>query len=142
MTIQIPLNLKLRSRSLVVKTLNQLLSQIVVTLRLGHKSSIVILIQCQIPLFLQHLSNYWLHEIEATPKEYWGDLLVALRQARQKIPTSTESGIDAEQAAKNQAAIDLLDSWLSEDASEDQQTWKFLKTALDEDRLSDRPLFP
>ncbi|MEP0893130.1 MULTISPECIES: hypothetical protein [Leptolyngbya] len=83
-----------------------------------------------------------LHEIEATPKEYWGDLLVALRQARQKIPTSTESVINAEQAAKNQAAIDLLDSWLSEDASEDQQTWKFLKTALDEDRLSDRPLFP
>ncbi|MBD1854039.1 hypothetical protein H6F69_00225 [Leptolyngbya sp. FACHB-1624] len=65
-----------------------------------------------------------------------------MRQARQKIPTSTESVINAEQAAKNQAAIDLLDSWLSEDASEDQQTWKFLKTALDEDRLSDRPLFP
>jgi hypothetical protein len=83
-----------------------------------------------------------LHEIEATPKEYWGDLLAALRQARQKIPTSTESVINAEQAAKNQSAIDLLDSWLSEDASEDQQTWKFLKTALDEDRLSERPLFP
>lgn len=83
-----------------------------------------------------------LHEIEATPKEYWGDLLVALRQARQKIPTSTESVINAEQAAKNQAAIDLLDSWLSEDASEDQQTWKFLKTALFEFAVPDAPLPP
>jgi hypothetical protein len=37
-----------------------------------------------------------------------------------------------------------LDSWLDddEDASEHQQAWDFLKTALDEDRLSDRPLFP
>jgi len=52
--------------------------------------------------------------------------------------------MDAEQARKNQVAIDLLDSWLdeSESASEHQQAWEFLKIALDEDRLSDRPLFP
>ncbi len=52
--------------------------------------------------------------------------------------------INVEQARKNQAAIDLLDSWLDEDedASEHQQAWDVLKTALDEDRLSDRPLFP
>jgi hypothetical protein len=52
--------------------------------------------------------------------------------------------VNAEQSRKNQAAIDLLDSWLNgdEDASEHQQAWDFLKTALDEDRLSDRPLFP
>ena len=52
--------------------------------------------------------------------------------------------INAEQAEKNQAAIDLLDSWMrdSEDASEHQKAWDFLKTALDEDRLSNRPLFP
>jgi hypothetical protein len=46
---------------------------------------------------------------------------------------------------KNQdQVIDLLDSWLddTENASEHQQAWDFLKTALDEDRLSDRPLFP
>jgi hypothetical protein len=85
-----------------------------------------------------------LHEIEATPREYWTDLLDALRQFRQKIPSTAPSVIDAEQAQKNQAAIDLLDSWLgeAEDASEHQQAWDFLKTALDEDRLSDRPLFP
>lgn len=84
-----------------------------------------------------------LHEIEATPREYWADLLDTLRQFRQKIP-STTTVIDAEQARKNQVAIDLLDSWLddTEDALEHQQAWDFLKTALDEDRLSDRPLFP
>lgn len=85
-----------------------------------------------------------LHEIEATPREYWEDLLDTLRQFRQKIPLATSPVIDAEQARKNQAAIDLLDSWLddTEDASEHQQAWDFLKTVLDEDRLSDRPLFP
>ena len=51
--------------------------------------------------------------------------------------------IDVEQVQKNQAAIALLDSWLSdeEDANEQKLTWNFLKTALDEDRLSNRPLF-
>jgi hypothetical protein len=85
-----------------------------------------------------------LHEIEATPREYWADLLDALRQFRQKIPSTASPVINVEQAQKNQAAINLLDSWLddSEDASEHQQAWEFLKTALDEDRLSDRPLFP
>jgi hypothetical protein len=85
-----------------------------------------------------------LHEIEATPKEYWTDLLDTLRQFRQNIPSTTSPIVNIEQARKNQAAIDLLDSWLNEeeDASEHQQTWDFLQTALDEDRLSDRPLFP
>ena len=85
-----------------------------------------------------------LHEIEATPREYWTDLLDTLRQFRQKIPATVPPVIDVEQARKNQAAIDLLDSWLgeTEDAAEHQQSWDFLKTALDEDRLSDRPLFP
>ncbi len=85
-----------------------------------------------------------LHEIEATPREYWAELLDALRQFRQKIPSTAPPVINAEQAQKNQAAIDLLDSWLedNEDALEHQQAWDFLKTALDEDRLSDRPLFP
>ncbi|WP_245894481.1 hypothetical protein [Chamaesiphon polymorphus] len=85
-----------------------------------------------------------LHEIEATPPEYWTDLLDTLRQFRQNIPSATLPIVNAEQAQKNQAAIDLLNSWLddNEDAAEHQQTWDFLKTALDEDRLSDRPLFP
>ncbi|UXE58662.1 MAG: hypothetical protein KA717_21790 [Woronichinia naegeliana WA131] len=83
-------------------------------------------------------------EIEATPREYWTELLETLRQFRQTIPLTNSPVINAEQAQKNQAAIDLLDSWLSEDedASEHQQTWDYLKKVMDEDRLSDRPLFP
>ncbi|MEB3191662.1 MAG: hypothetical protein VKL42_15090 [Snowella sp.] len=83
-------------------------------------------------------------EIEATPREYWTELLDTLRQFRQKIPSTTSPIINTEQAQKNQAAIALLDSWLSddEDASEHQQTWEYLKKVMDEDRLSDRPLFP
>lgn len=85
-----------------------------------------------------------LHEIEATPREYWADLLDTLRQFRQKLPSTPSPIIDPEQARKNQVAIDLLDSWLEddEDASEHQRAWEFLKVALDEDRLSNRPLFP
>ncbi|MCY7332823.1 MAG: hypothetical protein LH649_09230 [Pseudanabaena sp. CAN_BIN31] len=84
-----------------------------------------------------------LYEIEATPKEYWTDLLDTLRQFRQKIPSDTLPVVNAKQAQKNQAAIDLLDSWLSddEDANEQKQTWEFLKVALDEDRLSSRLFF-
>jgi len=84
-----------------------------------------------------------LAEIEATPKEYWAELLDTLRQFRQKLPTEAHPIIDKEQAKKNQAAIDLMDSWLNEDdPAEHQETWDFLKKALDEDRLSSRPLFP
>lgn len=71
-----------------------------------------------------------LYEIEATPREYWADLLDTLRQFWQKIPSTALPVVDAEQARKNQPAIDLLDSWLgeTEDASEHQQAWDFLKT--------------
>jgi hypothetical protein len=30
-----------------------------------------------------------LHEIEATPREYWADLLDTLRQFRQNLPSTT-----------------------------------------------------
>jgi excisionase family DNA binding protein len=50
---------------------------------------------------------------------------------------------DPEQARKNQAAIELLRSWREEgDEQEQRETWEYLKKALDEDRLSDRKLFP
>jgi isochorismate hydrolase len=82
-------------------------------------------------------------EIEATPKEYWTELLENLRQFRHKISTTTSPIVNTEQSQKNQAAIALLDSWLdeNEDASEHQQTWNYLKKAMDKDRLSDRSLF-
>ena len=49
------------------------------------------------------------------------------------------------QIAKNQPLIALLESWLDateEEAEEQWETWEWLKRALDEDRPSDRKLFP
>ncbi|MGB3768473.1 MAG: hypothetical protein WA947_18095 [Phormidesmis sp.] len=84
-----------------------------------------------------------IEEIEATPKEYWTELLDTLRQFRQKLPPSAPTVINAEQARKNQAAIDLMNSWIeNDDAAEHKEALDFLEKALDEDRLSDRPLFP
>ncbi len=45
-------------------------------------------------------------------------------------------------AADAESAVALLQSWCDEDAQEQRETWTFLKTALDQDRLSDRKLFP
>lgn len=60
---------------------------------------------------------------------------------------SSESISDAEwrsrQIERNQAAIRLLESSLVEgDSDEQRETWEWLRKALDEDRLSDRKLFP
>lgn len=45
------------------------------------------------------------------------------------------------QSLKNQAAIALLKAWRTEDPQEHCETWTMVKAALEEDRLSDRPLF-
>ncbi len=39
-------------------------------------------------------------------------------------------------------AIELLQSWFGDDTQEQRETWDYLKKTLDEDRLSDRKLFP
>jgi hypothetical protein len=46
-----------------------------------------------------------------------------------------------EQRLKNQATLQLLRTWRTEDAQEQTETWTVIKAALEEDRLSDRPLF-
>jgi hypothetical protein len=83
------------------------------------------------------------YEIEATPEEYWEDLLITLRQFRQSATLQSDRIINLEQVKKNQAAIDLIQSWMDEeDTGEDAEAWNILKTNLDADRLSDRRLFP
>jgi len=47
-----------------------------------------------------------------------------------------------EEARKHQAAVDILESWLSGDAAEQKTTGEELVRLLDEDRLSTRSLFP
>lgn len=62
-----------------------------------------------------------------------------------KIEAVTEEAARQAQIEKNQGLIALLDSWADgdeEDAAEQRETWEYLERVLDEDRLSDRPLFP
>jgi hypothetical protein len=77
-----------------------------------------------------------IQEIQQIPPAQWNNLLGLLQVFRQAVGNPP-------QPKANQAAIDLLRSWREEgDEQEQRETWEFLKTALDEDRLSDRPLFP
>ena len=76
-----------------------------------------------------------IQEIQQIPPAQWNNLLALLQVFRKTVTP--------DQPKVNQAAIDLLRSWREEGDEQDQQeTWEFLQTALDEDRLSDRPLFP
>ncbi|BDA68007.1 hypothetical protein CAL7716_021730 [Calothrix sp. PCC 7716] len=45
---------------------------------------------------------------------------------------------------QHEALSKLMQEWEEEDEDEQEQTetWEFLRKALDEDRLSNRPLFP
>ena len=66
------------------------------------------------------------------PSEVWASVMSHLQD-----PNSPE------QVTRNQALKNLLQSWEDEgDDQEQTETWEFLRQALDEDRLSDRPLYP
>jgi len=43
---------------------------------------------------------------------------------------------------KQTEAVNLLQSWIDEDDEEQQETGQYLTQALDDDRLSERKLFP
>ena len=47
-----------------------------------------------------------------------------------------------EQILRNQAVVDLLNSWEQEDPEEQRETLEYLVKALDQDRPSSRKLFP
>jgi hypothetical protein len=64
------------------------------------------------------------------------------------LPVS-QSGIKKEEphqsvahSERNRALIQLLRSWREGDEQEQRDTWEYLRQALDEDRLSERKLFP
>jgi siroheme synthase (precorrin-2 oxidase/ferrochelatase) len=64
-------------------------------------------------------------------------------QMVQKIKTPLPQRTEAEQLARNLAVIELLHEWREEgNEEEERESFENLKRALDEDRLSDRPLFP
>ncbi len=67
-------------------------------------------------------------EQEGVPEEQ-----ITLRLLDQHLPPADRRAL----------AIVLLESWLDEeDAAEQRETGEYLSKVLDEDRLSDRPLFP
>ena len=56
-------------------------------------------------------------------------------------PVDDSSQPDHEQLERNQRVIQVLDSFLEEDAEEQRETWEYLKRVLDEDRPEGRKLF-
>jgi hypothetical protein len=72
-----------------------------------------------------------LSEYNPVVNELWRKLQVVAKERPQ-----------SQQLQKNQAAIRLLRSWRTGDEEEQQETLAYLKQVLDEDRLSDRKLFP
>ena len=61
-------------------------------------------------------------------------ILDDILEGRQQSPTPEQ---------RREALIELLRRWREEgDEEEQRETWEYLKKALDEDRLSDRKLFP
>ena len=95
-----------------------------------------------------------IQEIEQTPPEYWPNLLEMIRLFRKSVTKAQQSSpaiavthlpkiSQAEQMKRNQAAIELLRQWREEgDEQEQIETAEYLRQVLDEDRLSNRPLFP
>lgn len=96
----------------------------------------------------------FLQELQATPREYWPNLLEIIRlfrqsvtgettQSPQSVPTELSELSLEERIKRNQAVIDLINSWIEEgDEQEQTETAEYLERVLDEDRLSNRPLFP
>jgi hypothetical protein len=64
------------------------------------------------------------------------------RTASQSEIENKELPQSAAQSQKNRALIQLLRSWREGDEQEQRSTWEYLKQVLDEDRLSERKLFP
>jgi hypothetical protein len=82
--------------------------------------------------------HYLRDQLQAALAEY--DVVV--NNPRQKLQIVAKEREQTQQMRKNQAAIELLRSWRQGDEQEQRETLAYLKRVLDEDRLSDRKLFP
>ncbi len=94
-------------------------------------------------------------EIQQTPEEYLPNLLQIVRLFRESVTLKpAPSDISEQKAAtetleanrlaqQHKALKELTRLWIEEgDEQEQTETWEYLRQALDEDRLSNRPLFP
>ncbi|MBW4592063.1 MAG: hypothetical protein KME46_03820 [Brasilonema angustatum HA4187-MV1] len=92
-----------------------------------------------------------LQEIQQTPREYWSNLLQIIRLFRESVILKPGLSETSEQEIpendrliqQHKALSKLTKEWIEEgDEQEQTETWEYLRQALDEDRLSNRPLFP
>lgn len=94
-------------------------------------------------------------EIQQTPEEYLPNLLQIVRLFRESVTMkrvrsdaseqkATPETLEANRLAQQHKALkELTRLWIEEgDEQEQTETWEYLRQALDEDRLSNRPLFP
>ncbi|MGB3268142.1 MAG: hypothetical protein WBA89_29835 [Microcoleus sp.] len=99
----------------------------------------------------------FLSVIQQTPREYWPNLLKMMRLFLETVtvkpalsePPQTSEKIDItklsleERIQRNQGAIELLRSWREEDDEQEQKKIaECLEQVINEDRMSNRPLFP
>ena len=98
----------------------------------------------------------FLRVIQQTPREYWPNLLQMMRLFLETVtvkpvlsePAQISEQIDItklsleERIQRNQGAIELLRLWREEDDEQEQkETAEYLEQVIDEDRMSNRPLF-
>lgn len=94
-------------------------------------------------------------EIQQTPEEYLPNLLQIVCLFRESVTMNpvrsdaseqktTPDTLEANRLAQQHKALkELTRQWIEEgDEQEQTETWEYLRQALDEDRLSNRPLFP
>ncbi|MEG4113101.1 MULTISPECIES: hypothetical protein [unclassified Microcoleus] len=98
----------------------------------------------------------FLRVIQQTPREYWPNLLQMMRLFMETVtvkpllsdPAQISEQIDItklsleERIQRNQGAIELLRSWREDDDEQEQkETAEYLEQVINEDRMSNRPLF-
>ncbi|MEG4391639.1 hypothetical protein [Microcoleus sp. BROC3] len=98
----------------------------------------------------------FLRLIQQTPREYWPNLLQMMRLfmetvtvkpvLSEEVPPPEKIDITKlsleERIQRNQGAIELLRSWREDDDEEEQkETAEYLEQVINEDRMSNRPLF-
>ncbi|MFP4578846.1 MAG: hypothetical protein ACLFT9_25035, partial [Coleofasciculus sp.] len=99
-----------------------------------------------------HLLAKLILEIQQTPEEYLPNLLqivrlfresVTMKPVRSQASNPTPETLEANRLAQQHKALkELTRLWIEEgDEQEQTETWEYLRQVLDEDRLSNRPLF-
>ncbi|MEM7554071.1 MAG: hypothetical protein AAF378_08220 [Cyanobacteria bacterium P01_A01_bin.84] len=89
-----------------------------------------------------------LEELQATPKEYWSNLLQIIRLFRESV-TKNNQLFNSEEAnqenyrliKQHNALSELTTLWIEEgDETEQTETWEYLKQKLDENKLGENNL--